>query len=81
MGGRPPFRPGRQRLRVRAGAQPLVTVRNGKGGRFCVVLAHHELVDAFRSVPHRSPIFHGVQRQAIIYQDRGPVDRRGDPKA
>ena len=35
--------------------QPSVTVRNGKGGRFRVVPAHPELVDAFRSVPHRSP--------------------------
>ena len=38
-----------------AGTQPSVTVRNGKGGRFRVVLAHPELVDTFRSVPHRSP--------------------------
>ena len=38
-----------------AGAQPSVTVRNGKGGRYRVVPAHPELVDAFRSVPHRSP--------------------------
>ena len=38
-----------------AGTQPSVTVRNGKGGRFRVVPAHPELVDAFRSVPHRSP--------------------------
>ena len=37
-----------------AGTQPSVTVRNGKGGRFRVVPAHPELVDAFRSVPHRS---------------------------
>ena len=40
---------------MRAGTQPSVTVRNGKGGRFRVVPAHSELVDAFRSVPHRSP--------------------------
>ena len=40
---------------MRAGAQPLVTVRNGKGGRFRVAPAHPELVDAFRSVSHRSP--------------------------
>ena len=38
-----------------ASAQPSVTVRNGKGGRFRVVPAHPELVEAFRSVPHRSP--------------------------
>ena len=38
-----------------AGAQPSVTVRSGKGGRYRVVPAHPELVDAFRSVPHRSP--------------------------
>ena len=38
-----------------AGTQPSVTVRNGKGGRFRVVPAQPELVDAFRSVPHRSP--------------------------
>ena len=38
-----------------ASTQPSVTVRNGKGGRFRVVPAHPELVDAFRSVPHRSP--------------------------
>ena len=37
-----------------AGAQPSVTVRNGKGGRYRVVPAHPELVDAFRPVPHRS---------------------------
>ena len=36
-----------------AGAQPSVTVRNGKGGKYRVVPAHPELVDAFRSVPHR----------------------------
>jgi integrase len=30
------------------------TVRNGKGGRYRVAPAHPELVDAFRSVPHRS---------------------------
>ena len=35
------------------GAQPSVTVRNGKGGKYRVVPAHPELVDAFRSVPHR----------------------------
>ena len=40
---------------MRVGAQPLVTVHNGKGGRFRVVPAHPELVDAFRSVSHRSP--------------------------
>ena len=33
-----------------AGAQPSVTIRNGKGGKFRVVPAHPELVDAFRSV-------------------------------
>ena len=38
-----------------ASTQPSVTVRNGKGGRFRVVPDHPELVDAFRSVPHRSP--------------------------
>ena len=38
-----------------ASTQPSVTVRNGKGGRFRVVPAHPEIVDAFRSVPHRSP--------------------------
>ena len=38
-----------------AGAQPSVTVRNGKGGKYRVVPAHPELVDAFRSVPHRGP--------------------------
>ena len=38
-----------------AGTQPSVTVRNGKDGRFREVPAHPELVDAFRSVPHRSP--------------------------
>ena len=38
-----------------ASTQPSITVRNGKGGRFRVVPAHPELVDAFRSVPHRSP--------------------------
>ena len=38
-----------------ASTQPSVTLRNGKGGRFRVVPAHPELVDAFRSVPHRSP--------------------------
>ena len=31
-----------------ASTQPSVTVRNGKGGRFRVVPAHPELVDAFR---------------------------------
>ena len=31
-----------------AGTQPSVTVRNGKGGRFHVVPAHPEFVDAFR---------------------------------
>ena len=36
-----------------AGTQPSVTVRKGKGGRFRVVPAHPELVDACRSVPHR----------------------------
>ncbi|MCY4416790.1 MAG: tyrosine-type recombinase/integrase [Chloroflexi bacterium] len=36
------------------GAQPSVTVRNGKGGKYRVIPAHPELVDAFRSVPHRS---------------------------
>ena len=36
-----------------AGSQPSVTVRNGKGGKYRVVPAHPELVDAFRSVPHR----------------------------
>ena len=36
-----------------AGAQPSVTVRNGKGGKYRVVPAHPELVDAFRSVPHQ----------------------------
>ena len=36
------------------GGQPSVTVRNGKGGRYRVVPAHPEMVDAFRSVPHRS---------------------------
>ena len=38
-----------------AGAQPSVTVRNGKGSRFRVVPDHPELVDAFRSVSYRSP--------------------------
>ena len=38
-----------------ASTQPSVTVRNGKGGRFRVVPDHPELVDAFRSVPYRSP--------------------------
>jgi len=38
-----------------AGSQPSVTVRNGKGGKYRVVPAHPELVDAFRSVPHRGP--------------------------
>ena len=38
-----------------AGAQPSVTVRNGKGGKYRVVPAHPELVDAFRSVPHPGP--------------------------
>ena len=37
-----------------ASAQPSVTVRNGKGGKYRVVQAHPELVDAFCSVPHRS---------------------------
>ena len=36
-----------------AGAQPAVTVRNEKGGKHRVVLAHPELVDASRSVPYR----------------------------
>ena len=31
-----------------ASTQPSVTVRNGKGGRFHVVPAHPEFVDAFR---------------------------------
>ena len=38
------------------GSQPSVTVRNGKGGKFRVVPAHPELVDAFRSVRHRAPV-------------------------
>ena len=37
-----------------ASSQPSVTVRIGKGGKFRVVPAHPELVDAFRSVPHRA---------------------------
>ena len=37
-----------------AGAQPSVMVRYGKGGRYRVVPAHPELVDAFRSVLCRS---------------------------
>lgn len=36
-------------------AQPSITVRSGKGGKYRVVPAHPELVDAFRSVPHRNP--------------------------
>ena len=40
---------------MRAGAQPLVTVRNGQGVRFRVVPAYPELVDAFCLVSHRSP--------------------------
>ena len=36
-------------------AQPSVTVRNGKGGKYRAVPAHPELVDAFRSVPHHGP--------------------------
>ena len=39
-----------------ANAQPSVTVRNGKGGKYRVVPAHPELVDAFRSVHHRGPV-------------------------
>ena len=64
---------------MRAGAQPWVTVRNGKGGRFRVVPDHSELVDAFRPVSHRSPsdkIFTGRGDQAIVPEDRGPVDCR-----
>ena len=38
-----------------AGPQPSVTFRNGKGGKYHVVQARPELVDAFRSVPHRCP--------------------------
>ena len=47
--------------------------------RFRVVPAHPELVDPFRPVSHRSPsdkIFTGRGDQAIVPQDRGPVDCR-----
>ena len=37
------------------GGQPSVMVRNRKGGRYRVVPAHPEMVDAFRSVPHGNP--------------------------
>ena len=65
---------------MRAGSQPSVTVRNGKGGRFRVVPAHPELVDAFRSVPHRAQAttFSRGAAASDCPQDRGPVDRRGD---
>ena len=48
--------------------------------RFRVVPAH-PLVDPFRSVSDRSPsdkVATGRGGQAIVHQDRGPVDRRGD---
>ena len=64
-----------------ASSQPSVTVRNGKGGKFRVVPAHPELVDAFRSVPHRSEgerVFHGPQQQTAVGQDRCSVDCRRD---
>ena len=35
-----------------AGAQPSVSGRNGKGGKYRVVPAHPELAGAIRSVPH-----------------------------
>ena len=64
-----------------ASTQPSVTVRNGKGGRFRVVPAHPELVDAFRSVPHRSPadrVFTGRSGKPLSPKERGPLDCRGD---
>ena len=39
-----------------AGAQPSVTDRNGKGGKYRTVPAHPELVDVFRSVTYRGLI-------------------------
>ena len=60
-----------------AGAQPSVTVRNGKGGRYRVVPAHPELVDAFRSVAHRSlgeKVFTGRSGKPLSPQNRCPVD-------
>ena len=53
-----------------AGTQPSVTVRNGKGGRFRVVPAHPELVDAFRSVPHAKG---GLQAAATGTGVKGPA--------
>ena len=70
-----------------ASTQPSVTVRNGKGGRFRVVPVHPELVDAFRSVPHRldfvqsGGVSKGVEHPAVysardFYQFRAGL-RRG----
>ena len=64
---------------VGAGAQPSVTVRNGKVGQFRVVPAGPELVDALRSVSHRSPSdknFTGRGDQAIVPQAHYATQQR-----
>ena len=69
---------------MRAGAQPSVTVRNGKGGRFRVVPAHPELVDAFRSVSHRSPsdkVFTGRGGKRLSTRQRSWWTAEGITKA
>ena len=51
-----------------AGPTPTVTVRQGKGGRYRVVPAHPELVDAFRSVRKGrldAPVFAGRSGEAV----------------
>ena len=50
------------------GTAPTVTVRSGKGGRYRVVPAHPELVDAFRSVRKGkpdAPVFAGRRGSAV----------------
>ncbi len=51
-----------------SGPVPTVTVRQGKGGRYRVVPAHPELVDAFRSVRKGrpdEPVFAGRGGEAV----------------
>ena len=51
-----------------SGDAPTVTVRQGKGGRYRVVPAHPDMVDAFRSVRKgkpNDPVFAGHSGQAL----------------